>query len=107
MIKWIALMVFLAGLPLLMLLSSGAKGGSCETETSLTGKVYSISQGRDLTTIKITRQIPVVIRKIETIPCAATVKFNGRYQDYGGEQEFVADSHTILSLAKEARCRME
>ncbi len=105
-LKRLALVVLLLGMPLLYV-TSAYTNSTCQNEDTLTARIYSSSQKSDLTILTVSKFIPVVIRSKDSLPCGSTVQFQGSYQDYNGQKEFVANSYSIIKESKTAKCRSD
>ncbi|MEK6874158.1 MAG: hypothetical protein AABX52_00210 [Nanoarchaeota archaeon] len=114
-LRIIALVLLIIGLPLLYL-SSQYVGEKTTRENSdlgvadqnsLTGRVYSVSQKGELTLLKVSKTIPVIIKDKIVLKCGSVVEFDGYYQNYKGQPEFVASKYSIIKESKNGACGKE
>ncbi|MBI4448942.1 hypothetical protein HY641_02870 [Candidatus Woesearchaeota archaeon] len=97
-IKWVAVVVSVLGLGGMYVV--GFDSQSTPMDTTFTGRVVSMSQTGDLTIIKVSKVIPVVLKDKVIISCGSLVQFDGSYDDYEGKSEFRARSFSIIKEGK-------
>lgn len=101
-LKWVAILVLILGIPALYIYEGGNQDPI--SETSFSGRVSSISQKGDITLLRISRSIPVVLEGKVVIPCGSTVQVQGMYKEYEGNDEFVASAYSLVKEGKPSAC---